>query len=256
MGLNYLVLDLETDGLDYRKDPIVAIGLCRFGQSTTIYKDQCEHMRKWWTYLQCTDLLVGHNIKFDLLFLWGCEELQDWFKQGGRIWDTQLVEYMLSGQQDKYPKLRDIAVERYGCPARTKWIDDLLFNKKETLRQLMMYPQGGQNDYIDPTPQIKLLESYQKVSDLPREKVLEDVKNDVVDTEQVYLKQLKLVQERGKNFENLVMLEHDAILATAEATYNGMFVDTKKLLENKKELETQLELKQAELMQIVGRYWR
>lgn len=257
---NYLTLDIETDGLDWQKDPIVAIGTKDNTDSKAVGKIWGEWDFDWQYLKNNYTLLVGHNISFDLKFLWKYEELQDWFKQGGRIWDTQLVHYMLSGQQEKYSSLREIAVRDYGCPERTKWIDDLLFNKKETLQKLEeQINKLGDACFEDSDKLCKLyrqVRDYEKVSDLPKDKVLEDVQNDVLDTEQVYLQQLELVKARGKNFENLVLLEHDALLATTEATVNGMFVVKQKLLENKEELEKQLVEKQAELMQIVGRYWK
>ena len=61
------------------------------------------------------DMIVGHNIKFDLLYLRkNYNELYlDWLKRGGTVWDTQIVEYLLSGQTHLYPKLDNVSV-KYG----------------------------------------------------------------------------------------------------------------------------------------------
>ena len=45
------------------------------------------------------NLLVGFNIKFDLLYEWDSPELKKFFKRGGKIWCCQYVEYLLEAQQ-------------------------------------------------------------------------------------------------------------------------------------------------------------
>ena len=48
-----------------------------------------------------TQLLIGQNIKFDLLYLMrDSEEWYEWIKKG-KIWDTQLAEHILTAQQTK-----------------------------------------------------------------------------------------------------------------------------------------------------------
>jgi len=55
--------------------------------------------------------IVGHNLKFDLHY---CrkESLFDNLHEYN-VWDTQLAEYILTGQQDKFPKL-DLVAVKYG----------------------------------------------------------------------------------------------------------------------------------------------
>ena len=56
-------------------------------------------------------LLVGANIKFDLLYLMrDYEDVREWLKTG-RIWDIQLAEYLITGQDSKWAKLDDMAVK-------------------------------------------------------------------------------------------------------------------------------------------------
>jgi len=57
--------------------------------------DLIRHMK------ECS-VLVGQNIKFDLLWLLRehHKETMDFFAKGGTIWDTQQAEYLLSGQQE------------------------------------------------------------------------------------------------------------------------------------------------------------
>lgn len=236
----YLVLDIETTmygGYErgsnpFYKDRILCIGLKyqmrgaltphRDGRSKSIRDTlfALKELQKGW--LQNVTVLVGHNIKFDLLFLWENEELQDFFKRGGKIWDTQLSEYILTGQQHKYPALRDIAVNKYGCQERIKNIE---VNKKK----------GVLTHNMD----INLL--------------LLDVKNDVLDTEQVMIKQIRLAKERG--MFKLIMEQMEGLLATTEMEFNGMYCNEEILEMNKREIESELMTTEAECQQLIGDYW-
>ena len=227
MTINYIVLDIENDTSNkygckagnFKYDDIVALALRSPAETHAryVYPDKVTKLD-----LEGIDLLVGHNITHDLLFLWHLEDLQDFFKRGGRVWDTQYAHYCLTGQQDKYPSLRDIAVRCYGCPERTKLMEE--------------YWDKGV-----------------KTSDIPKELVLEDVSKDVEDTEQIYLQQIEKAKKFGMT--NLIELEMDAILATTEMRYNGMFIDKNVLLEEKIKLEKQLQEQYEILKQITKKYW-
>jgi len=168
-------------------------------------------------FLNDVDTLIGHNIKFDLLFIWRSHELQNYLKRGGRIWDTQLAEYLLSGQRHKYPALRDIAVNRYGCRERVKHLE-------------------GKN-----------------TEEVPIELLLEDVRNDVLDTEAVALQQAKLTKE--KQMHALCKTQMEGLLATTEMEFNGMYIDKQKLLENKAVLQNEYDNALRELMLLVNKHW-
>lgn len=226
----YLCIDLETgitEGYGRKGNPwlnpIIAIGLCQAKRTTTLYYTDTAACSKWWTYLQSIETLVGHNIKFDLLYLWKQPWLQDWIKQGGKIYDTQLAEYILTGQQAKFAALRKIAVEKYGC--------------KEREKKMEKYWEQG----ID-------------TKDIPKELVLEDVTWDVLDTEAIYLQQLQKAKELGMT--KLIELQNDALLATCEMEANGLKVNPEILRNNAKVLRKNLDDAKIELHTIVERYWK
>lgn len=157
--------------------------------------------------------LIGFNFKFDMLYLWENKEFQDYLKRGGKVFCCQIAEYTLTGQQHKFPALRDVAVNRYGCKPRKKQMEE--------------YWDKG----ID-------------TSEIPKDLVLEDVKQDVLDTEQVYLKQVK--QARKQGMLTLINLQMPALLACTEFEFNGMYVNKEIMTKNKKVLQTQLtEVKQT-----------
>lgn len=225
--MSYLVIDLETGSKKvYERvgnpwfNPVIVMGMKAEEESEP---RTTEGAFEFFLTLRKTDLLIGHNIKFDLLHLWKHTLLQDAFRNGLQIWDTQLAEYILTGQRTKYAKLRTIAVEKYGCPERVKHIDE--------------YFEKG----ID-------------TADIPRELVLADVKADVLDTEQVYLQQRETAVIDGVN--TLIEFQMDALLATTEMEYNGMHINQETLKKNKLELELELEKTKEELEKLIKPYWR
>ena len=224
--MTYLVIDLETGSKKSFKrngnpfDPanqIVAIGLCnQENQVTVLYKEL------HWDWLNGVDVLVGHNIKYDLLYLWKFEEFQNWLKAGGRIWDTQYAEYRLSGQQETMAGLRDIATRLYGCEPRPK----------------LMEPYWEQG--IDTT-------------DIPQELVIQDVTYDVLDTHQI----LKGQYQKAKQLKMFPLLKNlmDAILATTEMEFNGLYINLNAGIEQTTCLEAQLEALEQELLELIRHVW-
>jgi DNA polymerase I-like protein with 3'-5' exonuclease and polymerase domains len=166
--------------------------------------------------------LVAFNAKFECLYLW--EEMQEFLQKGGKIYCPQLAEYFLSSFQVQWAGLRDVAVNRYGCIPRTKYME-------------YYWDQG-----LD-------------TADIPAELVLEDCQNDVLDTEQVYIGQQTLVEARGKVFQNLLDVQMDFLLATTEMEYNGLYIDSDVLDQNRQELQEQLDQDQQALDALVKKYW-
>lgn len=227
---NYLIFDTEYPIERHKLDKnLVAFALKTKNDlsSTWIYQDNCGKLiEKYWLIDQEWDeieILVGHNIKADLLKIWDKPFLQNAFKKGLKIWDTSLVHYMLSGQQEIYPELRDIAVRCYGCKPREKEMKTYWDKKVST-------------------------------ENIPKKIVLKDVENDVIDTEQVYLKQLD--QAGNKNMFNLVEVHMDFLLATCEIEYNGMYIDLNILNKNKQILDVELQKQLSKLQELIIPYWK
>ena len=112
------VFDIETSYqvIDGKKDPspkhpdnfIVSIGINDeyffFKHSEyngPIYKKEIQDI------LDDTTLLVGHNIKFDLLWLW-----ESGFNYKGKIYDTMIGEYVLGRGSKQSLKLKDCCIRR------------------------------------------------------------------------------------------------------------------------------------------------
>lgn len=230
MQTNYCVLDLETGtktSYGRKGNPwlnnIVAVGWKR---NDMPIPNSCYYTDFGFpnlSIIKSTDILIGHNIKFDLLYLWKDSSIQTLLKQGLKIWDTQLVEYMLTGQQVKYASLRDIAVNKYNCPVREKLMEEYWAKKIDT-------------------------------KDIPKEVVLLDVMNDVKDTESIYLQQV--VKADALHMTTLINLIMDSLLATTEMEYNGIYIDKQIIHENQHMLEQQTLAVAAESKDIITKYWK
>lgn len=224
---NFLTLDIENNssGKYGRKagvpgeDPIVAIAL----QNSVELRSQYIYPDKLSKLGVDEDVIVGFNLSHDLSFLWDLKDLQDFFRRGGRVWDCQLAHYILSGHQEKYPSLRDVAVRCYSCPERVKNMEDYWLNGLKT-------------------------------SDIPKELVLKDVEQDVKDTTSIYLQQLEQAKKDGV----FKFLEYrmDALLACIECERNGMYINKDIFNTNKEKIKQELEEKKLLLSNLIKPYWR
>lgn len=174
--------------------------------------------------------VVGVNIKFDILHL-----IKDpatykaWMKYvsaGGLVWDLQLAEYVLEGQdQASHMLSMDELALRYG--------EDL---KVDEVKKL--WEAGIDTPDIDPD----LLARYLLGEDLPNGGRRE---GDIGVTRNVFLKQLARAQKEGMS--RLLMLEFGALIASIEMERNGMYVDKALGYKLADELRVELAAAKAEL---------
>ena len=163
------------------------------------------------------NLLVGFNIKFDLLYEWDSPELKKFFKRGGKIWCCQYVEYLLEAQQQHAQMCSlDSIVEKYGG---RKKIDEVK----------LLWKAGWITSKIDPG----LIEDY-----LIGTKKEKRNSGDVGNTERVYRGQLKRVKELGM----LPMIEArmDGLCCTTEMEYNGLKINMIEAKKRTKVLQKEL----------------
>ena len=160
--------------------------------------------------LDDSEFLVFFNAKFDLHWLrrkygWRPSEKQ-------RIWCCQLAHFMLDGQRSPYPSLEEVA-DSHGI-------------KRGTNKGSPAYWARG----ID-TP------------DIPKEIILEDLKNDLLVTYEVYERQLAEFTRSNVLF-NLFRLHCDDLLVLADIEWNGLSFNAKK---SKKQAEqTRMEISRIE----------
>lgn len=137
----------------------------------------------------CTFMWVGHNIKFDLSYVW--RNYPD--EPLPRIWDTQLAEYILTGQQHKYASLDELTEKYVG---------------KHALKdgKIKAYWAAG----VDTT-------------DIPKEELEPYLSSDVLNTEVIFYKQWEVAKEQGQL--DLLLMQMDGRRATTNMALAGMAVD-------------------------------
>ena len=176
-----------------------------------------------------TELLVGFNIKFDLLWSWHRQELMDFFRRGGRIWDCQYVEYLLEGQQQhvQYASM-DSCVEKYGGTLKIDAVKE-------------QWNAGVQTSAIDET----LLMDY--LLGNPEQEIEGDINN----TYLIFRGQYERAQKVHPNFMAMLERRHDGLLATTEMEYNGIFIDIKRGEEDRARLAKKSEELTASLAEFI-----
>ena len=169
-------------------------------------------------------VLVGHNIKFDLLWLWDTEELQDFFRRGGTVWCTQLAEYLIRAQHHKFRMcaLEDIA-PMYGGTKKVDAVKDMW----EAGYLTSQIPKDLLVDYLVGTE--------------------EEARNggDIHNTELAYLGQLKAAKKM--NMVHTIQQRMEALLATTMMEWNGLFIDVKEARTTLKKLKDEFHTLRSEL---------
>lgn len=136
-------------------------------------------------------LFVAQNAKFDLLYSYR-NRLEEVLPS---VWDTQLAEYLLTGQQSKYASLDELTEKYVGLHAIK---DD----------KIKAYWVAGV-----------------QTEDIPAEELSAYLNGDVTNTKEVFLKQWAEVKHRG--IESWVHTQMEALRATTAMNLHGMAVDWK-----------------------------
>ncbi len=207
---NYIV---ETGWLDLEPGQPVDYSLVQTHRNNSLEESKDTS----WFNLDGVTVLVAHNAAYEIhAFL--CrhrEEFEKFLKRGGRIYDTQWAEYLLSDYVHQYPSLDEVA-PNYGGTHKVDGIK-------------ILWEQGVLTSDIDPV----LLHEY-----------LAGPEGDVVNTAKVFLGQYAKLLERR---QLPVFWERmDANLAFAYCEFNGLKVDVEVANRNKAEREQELAELQAE----------
>lgn len=224
--MSYLVLDVETT-ISNKGNPfdetnkLCYVGLLSNGSSNLSDIEYSSHPYRSdlaiiQTAIDNCSTIVGFNIKFDL----------HWIRRYGinfntkRIWDCQLVHFILTGQRESYPSLNAVA-EYYGLDSKLDVVASEYWSAK-----------------ID-TP------------DIPREILEEYLQQDLVLTEQVYLKQLEDIN-KNPHLARLISLHNQDLLVLQEMEFNGLIYDEAKSQELAIELQEQIKEIDEQLYQYVN----
>ena len=147
-------------------------------------------------------ILIGHNIAYDLMWLWECG-----YKYEGAVFDTMLAEYIIQ-RGIKQPLSLEACAERY----------ELETQKKDTLKHYFAQGVG--------------------VDGIPRDELKEYLSADLKATQQLSDKLYRKLNtvEYAKLMES-VILTNKVSVCLAKIYKNGFSVDKNKLTEVKQEFE-------------------
>lgn len=163
--------------------------------------------------LRGAKLIVGQNIKFDLLYLMmhHYEEITDFFRRGGIVWDTMQAEYLLTNQQEKFAALGN------------KWRVDNDDDSRRTLRTLIKKGMAEKYGGTDKDDKIKeFWDAGTDTPDIPHEMLARYCYYDVKNTAIIFREQFRLARDKGQAFMNLLQTQMQAIIATTLMEYNGI----------------------------------
>ena len=163
------------------------------------------YLEKIQSQINEAEILVGFNIKFDLHWLrkYGINFM------GKRIWDCQLVHFILTGQQNPYPSLNSVAAY-YDLGSKLDVVATEYWGNK-----------------ID-TPNI------------PKDILEEYLIGDLQLTQKVYEKQREEIASHAKEMQRLISLHNQDLLILQEMEYNGLLFDEEQSNILAKELEEQI----------------
>lgn len=247
--MSYVIFDLETSikaalkrkaNPFYQMNTITAIGHKRQGgdKNVGVYYGAAGAADGWLVpMLEGTTFLVGHNIKFDILhaICQGPVNRKAWIEyidRGGKIWCTQLAEYLLHGQAQEFQMASlDDTAPRYGGNLKNDAVKSL-------------WEEGVDTPDIDRDMLMEYLVGFESWHNEPHPAGLDDF-GDIGNTDLVFKGQVEALRAR-KGMKSAI-LNMGALVFTIEAEFNGMFVDLPWAMEHAKLLEKQLKEATAEL---------
>jgi DNA polymerase I-like protein with 3'-5' exonuclease and polymerase domains len=167
------------------------------------YRNKLDDIQK---EIDAAEILVGFNIKFDL----------HWLRKyginfgGKRVWDCQLVHFILTGQQHPYPSLNGVSAY-YDLGSKLDVVATEYWNNK-----------------ID-TPSI------------PKDILEEYLIGDLQLTQKVYDKQMEEFASCTKPMQRLISLHNQDLTVLQEMEYNGIIYDEEGCNRGAKDLSISIE---------------
>ena len=162
--------------------------------------------------------LIAFNATFEIQWLmkYYPKTLMEFFKRGGKVFCPQYAEFLLSHQQEMYPRLEDCSV-KYGGTVK---VDEVK----------LLWEAGYKTSEIDRALLMKYL--------------ADPVVGDVANTRRVAFSQIPLLQQNG--MWKMCEIRMDSLLFNAIATYNGLYVDLEVAKKNQAEQEARIkEIKES-----------
>lgn len=209
-----LILDVETT-ISNKGNPFDETNkLCYIGlldTSASVYSIEYDdqpyrtRLEEIQAKVNGADILVGFNIKFDLHWIrkYGINFM------GKRVWDCQLVHFILTGQQHPYPSLNSVAA---------------------------YYDLGSKLDVIA----TEYWKNGVDTDKIPRDLLEDYLKQDLLLTQKVYEKQMEEFASSAKNMQRLISLHNQDLVILQEMEFNGLLFDENSSTILATELEDQI----------------
>jgi len=171
---------------------VVAFGMTdSTGRPVAFYEDAAAFEFSLKSYPKVGAIFCGHNFAFDMLYMFRTKPSLKELIQKSRVWDTQIAEYIITGQRSKFSSLDDLAL-KYGFPLK----DD----------KVKAYFENGLGSEKVP---FELLVTY--------------LKQDVEVTWKIANKQWEIAKAQDQL--TLIQTQMEALQATTEMMYNGLHID-------------------------------
>lgn len=230
--MKYLLFDLETSGYKTNKrfsnplDPTNEITLAGWKHSGKeyeyIYQESGIDRERVANNLclNQVDVIVGHNLKFDLLWIFSETNVRNFIARGGILWDTLTVQYLIDGQQ-KIPRSLDDLALKYGGTL-----------KNDVMKQ--HYKEGGLSKTAD------------------KDTLIEYNKEDINNTLLIFKKQVEICKKRG--LIDIVKVYMSHYRAVIEMEYNGMYMNLEELKKRSQELTIKKDALEKELIDFADKH--
>lgn len=151
--------------------------------------------------LNNVDIIVGHNLGFDLSYVWNDCGLKYFILHDGKIWDTQVAEYLLTGQQHAFSSLAELQLKYLGEVEKPNKISSL-------------YKKGIGADDI-----VRAQHRCPRIWKLYNKYCITDGATPI----KIYKKQYELANQRG--MLSIIELYNDYLLSLINMTVTGIEVD-------------------------------
>ncbi len=222
----FVICDIETENREWfgnNSSPhnpenwIVAAGWCIDNQdiqSEYFPSKELALSSNWLERaLEGQQYLVAFNATFEIQWLmkYYPDTLMKFFKRGGKVFCPQYAEYLLSHQQEMYPRLEDCSL-KYGGTVK---VDEVK----------LLWEAGYTTAQIDRALLMKYLADPEV--------------GDVANTRRVAFSQIPLLQQQG--MWKMCEIRMDSLLFNALATYFGLYVDLEVAKKNQTEQEQRIE---------------
>ena len=222
----FVICDIETENREWygnNSSPhnpenwIVAAGWCIDNQDiqSEYFPSKELALSSNWLERALDDqqYLVAFNATFEIQWLmkYYPDTLMKFFKRGGKVFCPQYAEYLLSHQQEMYPRLEDCSL-KYGGTVK---VDEVK----------LLWEAGYTTSQIDRALLMKYLADPEV--------------GDVANTRRVAFSQIPLLQQQG--MWKMCEIRMDSLLFNAVATYFGLYVDLEVAKKNQAEQEQRIE---------------